>query len=335
MSRAIVALVLLATLGSAGLAPAQEERAAAAGPRRLALRVAVSPSTTRLGEPLVYSGIVTGGGPGALRVFPPDSGGDLDWGAARIRARGPGGEPRRPGAGGWYPTSGPGDSFVVEMPLRVFRTGVVSVPGLRLELSRGGAVTEFTLPTAQVFVAPVIPAGDTAASLRPLRGPFTAPWWERVPWRLVAAGLLALAAGLLVLRRLRRRRGGPVPAHVVEAKDPALEALEALQALRGLHLPEHGRFAEHAFHLTRILRRLLEATEGTPRPGDSTPELLRHLEAARLAPADLERLASLLAAWDRVKFARAATTPEEARRAEDAVEDLARRRAPAAGREAA
>ena len=97
-------------------------------------------------------------------------------------------------------------------------------------------------------------------------------------------------------------------------------ALEALEALRRLRLPEQGRFAGHAFELTRILRRFLEATQGTPRPGDSTPELVVHLGATQLAPAERKRVAELLAAWDRVKFACAASSPEEARSAEYAVE---------------
>ncbi|MBI5710167.1 MAG: DUF4129 domain-containing protein [Candidatus Eisenbacteria bacterium] len=125
-------------------------------------------------------------------------------------------------------------------------------------------------------------------------------------------------------RRSRRVAAGPVPAAVVQ--DPAARALAELEALRGLHLPEHGRFAEHAFHLTRVLRRFLEATAGTPRPGDTTPELLGHLEAARLEPGDLERMGRLLRLWDQVKFARVPSTVEEARRAETSVEELARRR---------
>jgi hypothetical protein len=147
--------------------------------------------------------------------------------------------------------------------------------------------------------------------------------------------VLGLAAAVLLVWRLRRRKVKAEPMQAPARKHPAAEALDALAALRGLRLPEHGRFAEHAFHLTRILRRLLEATEATPRPGDSTPELLGHLEAARLEPADLRRLGELLAAWDRVKFARAASSLEEAGRAEAAVEDLVRRRLPAPDREAA
>jgi len=51
-----------------------------------------------------------------------------------------------------------------------------------------------------------------------------------------------------------------------------------------------------------------------------------HLGATRLTPAERESVAELLATWDRVKFARVASSPVEARWAEDAVEGLIRRR---------
>ncbi len=328
-------LLLLALVPGAGACGARAALGAAPGDRPIALRVVTSPSTVRIGEVVAYRAFISGAGRGSVRVLAPPAGGDLDWGEVRVRGRGPRGEPVRPDRYGRFPTSGQQETLAVEVPLRVFRTGVVSIPGLRFEIDDGRGATEHRLPTARVYVAPVIPPEDTAATLRPPRGPYAAPWWERVPWRIAVAAALALVAAILLIRRLRRRRAQEVPAPVVAARDPAREALEALEALRGLHLPEHGRFAEHAFHLTRILRRFLEATETTPRPGDTTPELLDHLQVARLAPADLERLAALLAIWDRVKFARAATTPEEARRAEDVVEELARRRAPDSGREAA
>jgi hypothetical protein len=145
-----------------------------------------------------------------------------------------------------------------------------------------------------------------------------------VPWRWVIAGLLVLVAIVWIMRVLRRRRARPVEAPVV-VKDPATLALEALAALRGLKLPEHGRFGEHALHLTRIVRRWLEATQGTPRPGDTTRELVARLATASLPPEELGSLAALLAAFDRVKFARAPSSVDEAHRAEQAVESLVRR----------
>jgi hypothetical protein len=114
-------------------------------------------------------------------------------------------------------------------------------------------------------------------------------------------------------------------------RDPVAEALAELAALRRLDLPVKGRFDEHAFRLTRIARRFLEAVAGATRPGDTTPEVVAHLAGTGFPGEDVARVEGLLRAWDRVKFARAPTTAEEARSAESAVETLVRRHAPRAG----
>src|SRR5262249_39607109 len=63
----------------------------------------------------------------------------------------------------------------------------------------------------------------------------------------------------------------------------------------------------------------------TPRPGDTSGELMERLKASRLPPDDLERLEGLLGLWDRVKFARWPLTEAEAQRCEEAVEAYVRR----------
>ena len=90
-------------------------------------------------------------------------------------------------------------------------------------------------------------------------------------------------------------------APVITPLEPAHAALAALAELRALDLPAHQRFAEHAFRLGQILRRYLEAPWPMTRPGDTTPELVRHLEAEGLSSEDVRRLAGLLRVWDRVK----------------------------------
>jgi hypothetical protein len=182
----------------------------------------------------------------------------------------------------------------------------------------------------------VFTPADSAADLRALHGPLAAPWWERVAWGWVIAVALVLALLVALIARLRRRRPVvPVVAPVATAprRDPGAEALAELAALRRLQLPEHGRFSEHAFHLTRILRRYLELTAGGVRPGDTTTELLTRLGGGAVAAppaapprpaADLSRLEGLLRLWDRIKFARASSTLDESRRTEGAVEALVR-----------
>ena len=69
----------------------------------------------------------------------------------------------------------------------------------------------------------------------------------------------------------RKRRPAPVPAPPARVADPIADALRDLASLRRLGLPGQGRFAEHAFLLTRIARRFLEATAGARAPATRRP----------------------------------------------------------------
>ena len=291
-------------------------------------QVSVRPGIARIGQPVLYRGRVVMPRGTALRWQVPAGGGAFEWDSPRILRI-----PVYSGSRNRAKEVLFADTLQVELSLQAFTPGMLSVPGLGFEVREANGL-RWTghLPVVRLGVAAVVSPDDTSASLRPLRGPLGAPWWERVPWRIVGLVALALLLAVFIVWRLRRRRA-PI-AEGVRArppKHPATVALEALAALRDLRLPEQGLCAGHAFELTRILRRFLEATQDAPRPGDSTPELVVHLGATQLAPAERERVAGLLAAWDRVKFARAASSPEEARRAEDAVEGLARLRLPGVG----
>ena len=154
-----------------------------------------------------------------------------------------------------------------------------------------------------------------------------------MPWFWIVVALAGIALVVSLVRRWLRRKPKPRavrPSTAAHAPvrlrlDPAAEALRALAALRARELPSAGRFGEHALELTAILRRYLESTVSTPRPGDTSGELLERLRASRLDPDDLVRLEGLLALWDRVKFARAPLTEVEAVKTEDAVEGYVRR----------
>jgi len=302
---------------AAAPADAAADSGLAGGARPWPARVTARPARVALAQPIEYRAWVLVPRAASARWLKPDGGGAMTWGALQAR--------RAPGGG-----RAALDTLVLESRLQIFAIGPVTVPGpaFRVTGVPGGGVRR--LPTVRVWVTPSPGVADSAADLKPVRGPLAAPWWERVPWRivlLVALALLALAALIVAWRRRRRRVvAAPATAPMALARDPAEVVLAELAALRARRLPEQGHFAEHALELTRIARRFLEATAGTPLPGDTTPELVGHLEAARLDPADVARVAALLGTWDRIKFARAPATIEEARRAEAAVEELARRR---------
>ncbi len=305
---------------------ARGSRAGQGEPEKLQMHAEVSPSPVRLGQRVMYRGWVKLWERG-IQFVPPRAGGDFTWGTPRV-----GRSDAKVKPSDSWPWA-VRDSVWIEVPLQVFRTGLVAIPGNELRLRESNPpYRRFTahLPTVQLLVLPTLTAADSNATLRPLHGPLGAPWWERVPWRWVIAGLVALALVIALVAWLRRRRRRPAAAVVTRtaprvAVDPSAEALAALAALRAERLPEAGRLGDHALALTRILRRFLEATLTGPRPGDTSAELTARLRASRLAPDDVQRLEGLLGVWDRVKFARAPLTLEEAHRCESAVEQFVRR----------
>ena len=289
----------------------------------------VTPGVVRLGEPVIYRGWVVYPWMPSVQWLPPEPNPAFTWGRLRPRIL-RGRPPARVGQAAHLPNHIPIDTLYVEASLQVFQTGDVTIPGLRIREQDGyrpNLTHDYRIPAVNLVVIPVLTAADSNAQLRPARGPIEAPWWERIAWSRVGFAAVALAAVIAALVWWRRKPAA-LPAAAAAGLDPVAQALEELAALRRLDLPAQSRYAEHALQLSRIARRFLEATAGTPRPGDSTPELLAHLEAAALDPEDFARLSPLLRLWDRVKFARAPSSSEEATRAEASVEALVRRRAP-------
>ncbi len=302
-------------------------RASAVLVRRFPARTLVTPAPAKLGQQLVFRASVIVPADAKVKFEVPEGGGDFTWGK-------PVASKRRLVYGAHLDLYGEwADSVAVEIPLQVFATGQVTVPGVGVTIDqtqRGGQKLRMRTPGVRLFVLPTVTAADSAQGLKPVRGPLGAPWWERVPWTTVLLVLLAIVAAVLAFRWWSRRARRPAPAAAapsarVPVRDPSAEALAALAKLRAQRLPEAGRFGEHSVELTRILRRYLEATLGTPRPGDTSTELLARLGGGQLEPSDLVRLELLLSLWDRVKFARAPLDRSEAERCESAVEALVRR----------
>ncbi len=298
---------LMATLAALCLATAVAH--AQGDPRPLRVRAGVSPGTVTIGEAAVYRGrVVFRSGP-TLRWLPPEPIADLTWGTPQPKLS------RGTGSPAW-------DTLTIEVPVQAFTLGAHSIPGLRYE--DPAQPGERRLPVVILLARTVLAASDSNAELRPARGPLAAPWWERVPWTWVILSALGLVAVIAIIRWLRARRRRPVAVPVTAALDPAARALAELEALRALRLPEQGLYSAHAFQLTQILRRYLEAATHVPRPGHTTPELVAALGRTRLGVDEVQQLDMLLRVWDRLKFARAASSVQESARFEDTVEALFR-----------
>ena len=315
---------------SGGAAPTQPPRVSV--PRGLprpaatpfVVRARVDPAIAELGQRVTYRAWVSSQSQHATaRWLRPDTSAAFTWGRMNVLRRSWLG--RKPvETTGRYAISG-WETLFVEIPLQAFALGKLTVPGIPIEIDDGRGPRPYRLPISTLTVVPTLTAADSNADFRAVHGPLAAPWWERVPWGWVLLGLALVAAVVAAWWAWRRRRPVAVPAPAPAASDPRTEALAALAALRALRLPEHGRFPEHAFRLGQILRRYLEAVTGVTHPGDTTPELVRHLKLSGLEAEDVNRLAGLLRAWDQVKFAREPYTLDEAVRAERATEAFLRR----------
>lgn len=281
-----------------------------------AARVTVSPPVVRLGERAVVRATIVVDPATRAQWLPPDTSAALTWGPRRAW--------RHPAYAGGGANRASADTIGVEIPVQAFELGRNMLPGLEIIVGAGENAGTYRMPTTMLTVLPMISPADSQATLKPIRGPLAAPWWERVPWAWVIGGLLLALLIVWLVRRLRRQKPAAGAAEGPE-RNPAEIALAALAELRAMGLPESGRMAEHAFRLGQILRRYLEATTRVTKPGDTTPELVLNLAAAGLPKEDQQRLTGLLRVWDRVKFARAPLTPEEAIKSEQAVESFVRR----------
>jgi hypothetical protein len=310
-------VVWLAVAASLAAPAGRSFEASAAARSALMLHAEAGPDGAPLGERLRYRGWIVL--PHAQRVnwITPAGGDAQSWSGLHTS--------RVPGGGGM-------DTARVDGEVQLFTLGRVDIPGLRFTLPDGSA-GEHELPVVRVIVRPTLTAADSNARLRPVRGPLVAPWWERVHWLWVAAALAALGLIVACVVWRRRRRVAPLIAPVSPV-DPVAGTLLELAALRRLNLPAQGRYAEHAFQLTLILRRFLERTAGGLKPGLTSGELVGWL-SRNPTRVDVARLDALLRVWDRIKFARAPGSLEQAGEAESAVEAWVRAHARAAEREVA
>jgi signal transduction histidine kinase len=200
------------------------------------------------------------------------------------------------------------DSSVVETTatyrLAAWDTGTVPIPLGDVVVARDGAERRISLGALRVQVRSVLPP-DTAQHVpKPARDILAAvrPWWH---WLL--AGLIALALiGLLIWWWRRRRRRPKVLA--IDAYAQAEQEFAHIEKLGLLDAGERGRYV--ALHV-EVMRDYLAARLPLASRSHTSTELLDALRHQRLAP--LDRLATLLAEADLIKFARRPVATERAR----------------------
>ncbi len=172
----------------------------------------------------------------------------------------------------------------------------------------GATVTKIPLADARVFVRSVLPADTSLHVPKPARDLFQreVPWWQR--WW---PALLVIAALALLWWYLQRRRKQPRQVAMTPPLSPYQRAMHDFERLERLKLADAGECGRYVALATDVMRNYL---------ADRVPNAVLSLTSAELLLVALEddrvprdRLISLLADADGVKFAARTVTPERAR----------------------
>lgn len=302
-----VALGGIGVLSVAGVArplAAQAAATSAAFPVRVgASRV---PDTVRVGDP--FRVLLRVAAPAGARVDFPASADS----AAPVEVTG---GPRQRSAA----APGGGVDVTAEYTVAAWTTGTVPVAldsvTVRVGAGASAAVRRVAMPPLAVVVRSVLPADTALRVPKPPREPLPdlGLWWLR--YALVALGLLALVAALLLLARRRHGRGRAGVG--VGADDPYARALAGFDALdrRGLvALGEGGRHVAIAVDLARdyLVARFGPAADASQTGGELLAALADQPDVPRA------ELGEVLAAGDLVKFAAVPVAPADAGRVSSA-----------------
>jgi hypothetical protein len=197
-----------------------------------------------------------------------------------------------------------GDTAVALYHLTAWEVGTrpLRLPDVRVTFQ--GQERRLTLGGASIFVKSVLPADTSLRVPKPARPIIVLPV---VNWLLWLGVLAAAIAAVLLWWAWRRWRNRPKP-----PIDPYARAQQEFARIEARRLLEDGQYAEYFAAMVDVAREYLAARVPGVRRSDTTTELLRAMNPAAGAEAELPRV---LEQADLVKFAGADATLEEAREA--------------------
>lgn len=195
---------------------------------------------------------------------------------------------------------------------RVFAVDDVEVPaiavGYRLPDGSEGELATEPIPIEVRSLLPKAPDEQTLADIRPPEPlAIGLPFW--ILMGLIAA--TAVAAAVSIWRRARRPKRAPPPPPPTPAD---VEALAALDRLAAADHASRGAWREYYIELALIAKRYLERRLHAPVLEMTTAEVGAFLRDHPDGQTVFAQLKELAGAADQVKFARAGSQAEEAKR---------------------
>ena len=194
-----------------------------------------------------------------------------------------------------------------EYALAAWTVGSLPI-GLNAAIVRYGATTlNVPLNDASVFVRSVLPGDSSMHKPKPPRDlfPRVVPWWQRWWPALLVLAALALLWWLLK----RRRKRGAVTVHA--ARDPYAQAVHDFERLERLALADAGERGRYVALAIDVVRTYLARRHASAALSLTSSELIGAVADDERVPRD--RLVSLMADGDGIKFARRIVSGTRAR----------------------
>lgn len=187
-----------------------------------------------------------------------------------------------------------------------FEPGMQLVPAQEVIYSAGDLRdTARSMPLIIQVFDPVV---DTTQQIKPIKGPMNTPltFKELVPWIGIGlGGLVLIAALILLIRRYRKGKGGPVGLPVKPLEPAHVIAFRELDKLKEEKIWEKGKVKLYYTRLTEITRRYIERQYGIPAMEQTSEEIMYDFRRSNRDDGLLdEMLKELLELADLVKFAK-------------------------------
>lgn len=199
--------------------------------------------------------------------------------------------------------------------IAAYQAGSFQLPALTVPYTFNGQSAQAQGQPLSFMVDSVIPRGDKATDIRPLKPQLDLPLPAAAGLRwLIAAGVAALvlvAMGLLAWR-LRRRAPSPALAEIPSLAPLEAEARAELDAIVADELLARGDYRTHYARMAECIRRYLSRRYGFPASALTTAELNERMVRSGVGRWRARLVTGLLAECDAVHYAHYLPAPARA-----------------------
>ena len=217
------------------------------------------------------------------------------------------------------PVDGHGPNGTNERRLRftmaAYQTGSLQLQALTVPYTLNGQSAQAQGQPLSFMVDSVIPAGDRATDIRPLKPQLALPLPPAARlWVLFggAAAVVVLAAAALLVWRLRRRVAPPPVLEIPSMAPLEAQARAELDAIAADDLLAHGDYRTHYARVAECIRRYLTRRYGFPASAMTTTELNERMVRSGVGRWRARLVTGLLAECDAVHYAHYVPAPARA-----------------------